>query len=1432
MPGLPGSAADPAPSLASLLARDGSLEASVQAALASLPTLDPEPRTAPSMADAVAMVHARDDARKKVSSGPALSKAKRAARTSSLPVAEDRFPGARRGGGDPAAFWLYVEDYFRDVTAHDLAALLTAACPRLDTDPHLLVPPLGPPPTRGPQPLPPAAAPAAEPAPTPASKSALGADAAAAPPTASAEPGSPESSSLLERRSVRLVSRFQRGSGAEEGPATPVVRQPGPGLGGAPPASAAPPGAGLTPLPGTGLRVLAGTPLPAVQGEAPAPGCLLESLSDGDVARLIRGMAMYPTLALPGPEVEEGVLGSLEAEPPAGLEGAEDGAAGAEATDSAATAPDPGATARRTAIEWLRRQAPGVAEGSGALASVPWPFGGPADAPGAGAPQAAESSGEAGKPTADPATPPASSLLPSGATRHPYTRLLLQAPTPAHVQASAHTVPAPDGAGGGAPQAAAPLSGSAKPEAEEGPASGTSTPSMRPSSPGPGDGGRARGAAAAGKRQGMRAGGLARDAAAGAPSAAAALAAGGVSTASQPASRPGSALGTAAAAAPQQTPAAAAAVAACVARGALTVDPWSQAAAAEVLLAAAPQDELLAELLALQSELLVQRVSNARRAAAAVRGALAGLESAASARAAAAAEEERVRAALAKAREERNAASRQRRERAHREAMAQKAAVLLSSPRPTLGRRRAGASQDATPDAKAQQDREAAGGKEEETGPLLGPNEMYDVLAQRSGEEEAYCAVCGDGHSEAPNEIVFCERCDVAVHQRCYDVAELPAGEWLCEPCREYEAEQRAAGADPALIRPPRWASSGGDQGGAGDAGGGARRLPGGARDVACALCPLRCGAFRRAAGGAGRWVHSVCALWTPETYLTQEGVVAGLEGVRLDRATCAICGQASGSVVTCNASGCAYAFHPLCARNLGLYLAARVDGQGRPQYRIYCAVHSAREQEKDQRAWAARLESAAAAAAEEARRGAALAALAAREEQRRGLGLLRYNLEQARMLVDLTKKRERLKKQLAGLARAEHAARLRDPAAALARLHAAQSAAVQALLMAGARPAGAQAPGTMAARPTGTAQGPVPAAATLPPGAPPPGADAGAAWAALHAQQAQVLARLSALSPGALLRLGGMAGGAAPGVGGPGLRPPFPMLPPGAVGLSPAGGGAAPPAGAAPGFLPGPAGGAGAPPLGVPQAVQGAAEGAARRGAGAARRGKAAAAGGRAVAASAAQTAPLGVPPSLAAIATPGNAAAGNAGAAAALRIDRERVMTPREAAAANSRLPPKFKYVPLEELHGRAGAEAGGQGAGQGLDGGGEASDPGAGGEGPGNSPAALVPGAGEDAAPESVVLAGEAPPGAQATPPPPAKESEEPGTSPALDAALTRANSRPSPKVDSAAAPAGATRSSPARVGSVVAGPRAGASRASMRGVRGGGVTKAAPAARRRR
>lgn len=100
-------------------------------------------------------------------------------------------------------------------------------------------------------------------------------------------------------------------------------------------------------------------------------------------------------------------------------------------------------------------------------------------------------------------------------------------------------------------------------------------------------------------------------------------------------------------------------------------------------------------------------MGNRRRAAAALRGALADLDSTRAAREALRQEERVVRAALFAAREERRAASRQRREAAHRAAMAQKTSLVLSSPRPVLGRQRV-----------------SLGGSEDVKGeaPLLGPN--------------------------------------------------------------------------------------------------------------------------------------------------------------------------------------------------------------------------------------------------------------------------------------------------------------------------------------------------------------------------------------------------------------------------------------------------------------------------------------------------------------------------------------------------------------------------------------------------------------------------------------------------------------------------------------------------------------------------------------
>ena len=60
---------------------------------------------------------------------------------------------------------------------------------------------------------------------------------------------------------------------------------------------------------------------------------------------------------------------------------------------------------------------------------------------------------------------------------------------------------------------------------------------------------------------------------------------------------------------------------------------------------------------------------------------------------------------------------------------------------------------------------------------LVRQGEMVDMLASRKGEEEALCAICADGTSVEPNVIVFCERCDMAVHQLCYGIEQIPSGE-------------------------------------------------------------------------------------------------------------------------------------------------------------------------------------------------------------------------------------------------------------------------------------------------------------------------------------------------------------------------------------------------------------------------------------------------------------------------------------------------------------------------------------------------------------------------------------------------------------------------------------------------------------------------------
>ena len=40
------------------------------------------------------------------------------------------------------------------------------------------------------------------------------------------------------------------------------------------------------------------------------------------------------------------------------------------------------------------------------------------------------------------------------------------------------------------------------------------------------------------------------------------------------------------------------------------------------------------------------------------------------------------------------------------------------------------------------------------------------------------CDVCNDGYSYEDNDIMFCEKCNVAVHKNCQELDSIPSGDW------------------------------------------------------------------------------------------------------------------------------------------------------------------------------------------------------------------------------------------------------------------------------------------------------------------------------------------------------------------------------------------------------------------------------------------------------------------------------------------------------------------------------------------------------------------------------------------------------------------------------------------------------------------------------
>ncbi|XP_028968229.1 protein AF-10-like [Galendromus occidentalis] len=170
------------------------------------------------------------------------------------------------------------------------------------------------------------------------------------------------------------------------------------------------------------------------------------------------------------------------------------------------------------------------------------------------------------------------------------------------------------------------------------------------------------------------------------------------------------------------------------------------------------------------------------------------------------------------------------------------------------------------------------------------------------------CCVCSDERGWTENPLVYCDGagCNVAVHQACYGIVQVPTGPWFCRKCESQERTAR----------------------------------------VRCELCPSRDGALKRT--DAGGWAHVVCALYIPEVRFgnvtTMEPIVLAMVPQERYHKSCSLCsdsGHASlGACMQCNKAGCKQYFHVTCAQASGLLCEEAGNYMDNVKYCGYCQHH------------------------------------------------------------------------------------------------------------------------------------------------------------------------------------------------------------------------------------------------------------------------------------------------------------------------------------------------------------------------------------------------------------------------------------------------------------------------------------------------------------
>ncbi|XP_040488475.1 protein Jade-3 [Ursus maritimus] len=173
-------------------------------------------------------------------------------------------------------------------------------------------------------------------------------------------------------------------------------------------------------------------------------------------------------------------------------------------------------------------------------------------------------------------------------------------------------------------------------------------------------------------------------------------------------------------------------------------------------------------------------------------------------------------------------------------------------------------------------------------------------------DEDVICDVCRSPDSEEGNDMVFCDKCNICVHQACYGILKVPEGSWLCRSC--------VLGIHPQ-----------------------------------CLLCPKRGGAMKTTRTGT-KWAHVSCALWIPEVSIAcpeRMEPITKVSHIPPSRwaLVCNLCKLKTGACIQCSVKSCITAFHVTCAFEHSLEMKTILDEGDEVKFKSYCLKHSQNRQ-------------------------------------------------------------------------------------------------------------------------------------------------------------------------------------------------------------------------------------------------------------------------------------------------------------------------------------------------------------------------------------------------------------------------------------------------------------------------------------------------------